>query len=392
MKKILICTRDLSTGGVQKSLINLLNSLKNDIIKKNIIIDLLVLNKSGDLLREIPQCVNVIEANNAFLPFGTTFKESKKLGLKFLLKRSLYATFSKFFSCNPILKKCLKKQQVIGRYDTVISYAVSLSNKSLYVGWSEIALEKTISNNKIVYIHNDFLNSNLNNAYTLSIIKKFNKILFVSESCKKNFCSNFPNLSNKCDYLYNIINYNEILEKAKLEKIEFTSNYINLISVCRLSPEKGLERILNVLKSISAFGIKFKYHILGDGPSKNTLIKLTKTLKLEENVIFYGNISNPYPYMLSSDLYISASYNESFGLSMIESLILHTPVLTTENISSKEIIGDYGVICDNTETSLFNSLVSLLSNNAYNLKCLRSKSTFYKFNNNLTIDKFNTII
>ena len=142
MKKIFIALRDFNTGGVQQSLINLLQHFKEEIKKKEIQFDILALKKGGPLLSEAEKLANVYEANARFLPFGMENREAKREGLLKYLKRSLFAIIAKTFGNNFLVKRALRKERVWGEYDVAISYSVGISNKMMYAGWSEIILEK----------------------------------------------------------------------------------------------------------------------------------------------------------------------------------------------------------------------------------------------------------
>ena len=82
MKKILIVNNNMHIGGVQKSLLNLLNE-----IHKDYDITLLLFYKGGRLLEEIPDDIKIIEARGPFRYFGMTKHDIKsgfdKLGRMF---------------------------------------------------------------------------------------------------------------------------------------------------------------------------------------------------------------------------------------------------------------------------------------------------------------------
>ena len=393
MKKILFCARDLSTGGVQKSLINLLKALKPQMINKEIEVDLFLLKKIGELINEVPDCVKIIEANKCFWEFGVTNKQAGKLKKSFKVLRRIKAALSRVFTNKIFLKHALVKQQHLGQYDAVISFAVSISNRSLYAGWAEVALEKTDSPNKIVYIHNDFIRSSLNNSYTLNLIKRFDKIVFVSKSCKESFVDNIPDLYEKCFVLNNIIDSNEILLKAKetCSEINLNQNVINFVSVSRLSPEKGFLRSLAVMKKLKEDGFKFVWHILGDGPMKLKINREIARLGLGEYVKLYGNQNNPYKFIKLMDFLFLGSFHESFGLVLIEAMILQVPVISTKTISSQEIIQNNGFVCENDEQGIYLMLKEILTN-TNKIRDAKENLKNYSYDNESILSDFQKII
>lgn len=391
MKKILFCVRDFHTGGVQKSLLDLISQFENDIKNEKIKIDIFCLKKVGELLKNVPEYINIIEAHKSLWSFGITQSDASAEGLGWKINRGLKAVISKRFGNGWLLKRALKKQVFLGEYDAVVSWAVSISKFSLYAGWSEVALTKTQSDNKLVFIHNDFEKSSLNNPYTLDLIKKFNKIIFVSESCKNDFIEHHPDLADKCDFLYNCIDSKQIIKKSDLENISYDRNVMNILSVSRLSEEKAHIRSLDVFSRLKNEGYKFCWHVLGSGPMQNKIEDKIKELNLSDCVKLYGNKENPYPYMKSADLFYLGSFNESFGIVLVDSMILNVPAVTTNTIAAKEIVGEYGFVCENTEQGIFESLKNILDKR----KVLEEKRNLlknYEYKNEIIKGKFINLI
>lgn len=379
--KILFTMRDLDTGGVQKSLIDLLKCMEDYIDLDKDKIDLLVLKKYGQYVNDVPKYVNVIEANKDFWYFGVSQKDAKKFGFLFKIKRIFKALESKIFGNKRLLNKALKNEKILGKYDKVISYSISISNKGLYSGWSEIALNKTISKEKIAFIHNDFVASRLNNSFCLNLLKSFDKIFFVSKSCMNSFIQNYPEFIDKCDYFYNIVNTQDVINKSNQFKIKYSGETLNIVSVSRLSEEKGHLRSLQVFNILKKEGYKFKWHILGDGPMFNKIKKTIRKYNLKDHVLLYGNKQNPYPYIKAADLFYLGSFNESFGLVLIESMLLGVSPVTTNTISAGEILGEYGFICDNTEQGIYKVLKSICEHREQ-INDMSMKFKTYKYENN----------
>ena len=73
--------------------------------------------------------------------------------------------------------------------------------------------------------------------------------------------------------------------------------------------------------------------------------------------------ANPYKYVAKCDLFVCASYAEGFSTAATEALIVGTPVCTVEVSGMKEMLGEnneYGIVCDNNEDSLYESIKELL--------------------------------
>ena len=102
--------------------------------------------------------------------------------------------------------------------------------------------------------------------------------------------------------------------------------------------------------------------IIGDGPDYELIKNKIDTYHLEDKIILLGKKNNPYPYVKESDCYILSSRHESFGLVVLESLILGVPVLATEVASIKEIMdNDYGFIVGNNDNELYNGILEIIN-------------------------------
>ena len=99
---------------------------------------------------------------------------------------------------------------------------------------------------------------------------------------------------------------------------------------------------------------KYQVLILGDGPERHQLENLIKLNNLENNVYLLGNKTNPYPYIKQSDLLVSSSERESYGLTILEAMILKTPVIATNTTGARFLLkeGKLGYIVQNDKCFL----------------------------------------
>ncbi len=391
MKRILISIRDLNIGGVQKSLVELLKAFNQEIDSEKIQIDLLCLNSNGILKNEINPKVKIIVPNKKFRIFGLSNAETKKKQFTFI-KRSFWALWSKMFSNKLPLRLALKNQSNLGDYDIAISYATTIDGHSMYAGWSELILEKCNAKKKIVYIHNDYINSALNNTNTYKLLKQFDKIWFVSKSCEKSFLESFKEFEGKTDYIYNFIDIDRVKKLAN-EECDFKKNTecLNFVSVSRLSPEKGHVRTLNALKKLKDDGFNFVWHIIGDGPEKQAIELKINELNLQTNIIMYGAKANPYPYMKHANFLMLNSLNESFGIVLIENMLLGKTVFSTNTIAADEIIKDNGIVCENSEQGIYKELKKIMEKPAI-IKEFEKKLKSYSYDNKEIKNKLERLI
>lgn len=90
---------------------------------------------------------------------------------------------------------------------------------------------------------------------------------------------------------------------------------------------------------------------------------------MEEHVITVGMQSNPYPYIWQADLYVQPSRVESFGLTIMEALILGKNVISTATLGASEILveREFGVLCDEDASAIAEAVESCLADGEVNL-------------------------
>ncbi len=157
---------------------------------------------------------------------------------------------------------------------------------------------------------------------------------------------------------FNFKNGSDILRKYGID-----DDYIFFLS--RIHHKKGLELLIEAFNKL-ADNERFKnlkLIIAGDG-EKDYVEKIKKIAG--RNVVFTGWMKDIDKKNLISNtkLLVLPSYQENFGLCLIEAMAMEVPVLTTQNVNLwKEISSaSAGWICDLTSDSIYNSFVSILEN------------------------------
>ena len=153
----------------------------------------------------------------------------------------------------------------------------------------------------------------------------------VSNNLKKFYESRIGD--TKCVYIPNVIDSLPV-RRNKL-------NNKNIITIGRLSPEKGQKDLIDVFKIVNTNLPKTKLFIIGDGPLKDKLKNYTKNLKLGDKVIFTGflNDKEKEKYIFDSSVFVLPSYTESFGLVLIEAMSYGLPCIAFDSSDgAKELL------------------------------------------------------
>ncbi len=167
-----------------------------------------------------------------------------------------------------------------------------------------------------------------------------------------------------------------------------------VLSVGRLSREKGhhylIEAIPIILKKIP----QIKFNIIGDGNQKEYLLNFSRKLNIKNKVNFIGTVShnNLFPYYSQADILVMPSLSEGHSLVPIESLACGTPVIATKIGGIIEtVIDDYnGLLVEAKNSEAIALAVIKIFSDKDLLKRLskNARSSIEKFSWENTIDKF----
>ncbi len=229
--------------------------------------------------------------------------------------------------------------------------------------------------------------------------KNFLKILIYFTYKKADLCiSNSNYISQVYNKKYNL-NFKTIYPPSFTQNLKYKKKIIKnkkkieLVTVCRLSKEKGLENFLKIIPQLKK---EIIFHIFGDGPEKNKLKKLCKNLGIEKNTIFYGSIkqSKVISKIINYDLFINCSDFEGFPNSVVEAIGSGIPVIASQSHGGiNEIIknNSFGYIYRNHE-----DLIKIINNYGsgkikFNLKKNIVKNHLNNFSISENIKKYSNV-
>ena len=340
MKKIAFFSKNLEIGGMEKALVNLLNSLvdKYDIY-------LFLEERKGILLNSINKKV-VIKEYKLF-----TFKNM-------LIRKVLNFTKRCFFYI---------------KYHNKFYFSCSYATYSLIC--SKLSLIS--SKNNSLYIHSNYAMVYKNDKTSLQTffqslnLDKFNKIFFVSIESMSELIKYFPGIQEKSIVVNNIINGNEILNLSNEKCNCFDKEKINLLYVGRLDKSsKNFELLILTFKELLEKNDKYFLTLLGSGSGKKFIIELIDKYKINNNVKMISSDINPYKYMKNANAIILTSYYEGFPVIYLESLVLNKNVFTTVPTSDGFI----------DTRNCFNTLSGIAKVNANIINDNLNKKINYEFN------------
>lgn len=357
MKKILFVINHMNIGGIQKALVELLKSIdgKYDIY-------LLSIRSDGILMNDIPSSVHILKASNTLLATELAKEEARQLSWSAYWIRIFAALWSKLVNRKLpayLITKYLQKS--FGKFDVAISYTQPIGCKKLFNLSNEVVLNSCQAQKKISFIHCDFANYGGNDAVNREIYKKMDMIAAVSESVGKCLIEQIPEVEGKVVTVRNCCDSNHIISLANEETVFYKEKY-PIVTVARLSEEKGLIRCVSMIVKMKAEGFDVKWHIIGSGPEEQKIKNEIAKCKAEGCVILHGEQKNPYRYLKNAKLFLLPSYHEAAPMVFDEARCLGIPILSTETTSAIEMVEKQGAgwVCKTDDNSLLQQLKSVL--------------------------------
>lgn len=348
MKRILFINGHLNTGGVERSLVDILRHM--DYTKYAV--DLLLLEDIGDYASELPSEVNVLfrDIHHTYGSFASSIRRCIAAHDWMCLRLRFLFLLRKFFGA------CALKRAatiLIGKhhYDCVIGFRPGIC--------SDLAAYSVQADRKITWWHHGEFN--VDRAAYGDMCSKMNAVAVVSQSCKAMLQEKIPELESKLVCIPNMLDAAAIGQKA--ENSPYTGDMLHIVSVGRLAPEKHFENIIPVAKTLRDMSTDFVWHIVGEGPERSQLETLIAENDLKDHVILDGSKTNPYPYMKYADLFVHPSYVESQGLTVLEAMVLGVPCVVTKSLGPCEFIEDgaNGLLTEQSPESLVEEVLAILN-------------------------------
>lgn len=372
MKRILFLLEDLRFGGVEMSLINLVNALSDCEIT------ILTWGKKFDLLSKIKnkdvniKRVSYFFTNLIYLILKTFIKDKKAEMYK-----------------NWIIKLIIRSHISLKHYDIIINYHYK-NNASL------LRTVKKLGNYIAWYHSSNYYDYHFQDKF----IDKYKKIIVVNDKCADVICAQKPDIKDKLFVIENLSPYKEIKSKSEMGEDLFDKKYFNIVTCARLHEEKGIDTAIEACKILKDKISEFKWYVVGDAAEdskdyKKYIKNTIKNYSLDNELILLGGKQNPYPYFAQCDLYVQPSREESFGITIAEAQICGATVISTETVGAQLLIkdGETGIITDNNAIAIANAMLELYGNaEKRNYLSENAKKIDFEDSNKEIINKFYKLI
>ena len=107
-----------------------------------------------------------------------------------------------------------------------------------------------------------------------------------------------------------------------------------------LTPEKGLEGLLEAASMLRGRYPQLQVAIVGDGILRPRLQERARQLDIQESVRFTGIVDDVRPWLASFDLLAMPSLSEGFGVTLLEAMAMGCPVVASRVGGIPEVVTD----------------------------------------------------
>ncbi len=333
----------MEIGGAEKALLGLLETIDTTQYQ----VDLFLLRHQGELLKDIPENINLLPAISEYSDLAVPIMNVLKKGHF----RIAYGRFkAKRAAKKRVLELGLEKNDVgleyshkfTAKYMPLISqteYDVAIS----FLTPHYFVTEKVNAKKKIAWIHTDYSAVSIDKESQLEMWSPYDHIASISDKAAEAFISVFPTLKEKVVTIQNILPQHYIERQTNAFSVENempNDGTIKLLSIGRFCFAKNFDNVPEICKLIREKGLDVKWHLIGFGADEQLIKSKISEFRMEDHVIILGKKENPYPYIKACDLYVQPSRFEGRCVSVTEAQMLGKPVVITEYPTSSSQLKD----------------------------------------------------
>lgn len=356
-QKLFFLLSSMNIGGVEKSFLSLLSIISRDKYE----IHLGLLQTKGGFMEYVPEDVHIyhIDCYTKKWRIINDLLKHRKYGEAFV-HLLLYIHFKLTSNRYLFYKYLLRDEPMFAEsFDVAVAYAGPSQAIDYYV------CKRIKADVKVGWVHFDVTQFGIDKGMTKKLYQDYKKVFIVSGTAKERFDSLFPTLRHKTEVFYNVVSQEQIRQLADKGET-FTDDYAGkrILTVGRLSKEKGQDVAVRALKLLLDKGLDVRWYFVGDGLLRKECEMMAKELDIAGRVVFLGTQVNPYAYMRDCDIYMQPSRHEGFCITLAEVLCFDNPIVATNFTGAEEQLRERenGLVCGMSAEEMADGICALLGN------------------------------
>ena len=288
-------------------------------------------------------------------------------------------------------------------------YALSI-NPSVFLSFNIKPIIFTGFISRIFFKKNIFMITGLGTAFLKNGILKNIAIFLYKVSIKKNDCIFFQNQEDHDFFLnqkisINVENYILPGSGVDLNKFYYNTYYedknLSFLFIGRILKSKGINEYLTTSLILKKKYPNFNFNIVGSmiTDSKDCVDKILLEKLINDGVVNYLGYKNDIrDLIIDSDCIVLPSYREGTPKSLLESLALGRPIITSDSVGCKDVVVDNfnGFICKRKNSHSLESAMLKFIKLPYlkrkNMSLFGRKFVENKYDENIVINKYLILI
>lgn len=330
--KILVISSNLRIGGVERSLIGLLNALPSSQCEVTLFLN----SHDGEFMGMLPAPVHLLQPIPVYADLDRPI---------------VYVLFSRrpWIACARIVAKivtwlrrligiggelapratlyCLPfMPNIPGEYDLALGFLRP----------HDVLVYKSRAKVKAGWIHTDYtkVEAGFDHKFELKTWSGLDAAIAVSDGVAEAFKKAIPPIRDKVCVIENVLSSLLVRSEAAafnvLAEMPLLAGVARLCSVGRFTFQKGFDDAIKACVILRNSGYKFRWYLIGYGPDEESLRQQIVLSGLQEIFVILGKRVNPYPYMAACDIYVQPSRYEGKSVCVREAQILGKTVLITD--------------------------------------------------------------
>jgi glycosyltransferase involved in cell wall biosynthesis len=219
-------------------------------------------------------------------------------------------------------------------------------------------------------IHNEFQRS--------SIIMGFaDRVIAVSKAVANSISTRWRIPSSKIRVVAN-----GVLDSPRnCHKKDFLAKNLKhpaIVTVSGMYRRKGVGELIEAFAAIAGEFPEAHLYLVGNGPELESLQEQARSTAFAERIHFEGFQREPQSYLLSTDIFVLASHNESFGLAIAEARTVGTSAIIASNVGGiPETLDDgrAGILVPPKDSEALATSLTVLLDNPEKLQCWKEKAS-----------------
>jgi glycosyltransferase involved in cell wall biosynthesis len=330
-KRVLIAMQYMEIGGVERSLLGLLDAFDHERFE----VDLFLYRHSGELMRFIPPRVRVLSEIAAYTTLTRPIVEILREGYWRIALGRMWAKMRAWiFGLAGDERENHSIYQYVAdattRFLPPVAPGIEYDLAISFIAPHNIVRDKVRARRRVAWIHTDYSNIAIDTRREARVWGAFDTIAAISGEARARFVERFPVLAPRVVVIENILSVESVKQQAALGAATFEApeGAIKILTVGRFCHPKAFDNAVRICALLVREGVPVMWYAIGYG-DRTPIDAAIVECEMQDRFVVLGKKENPYPWIAACDIYVQPSRYEGKAVTVREAQILGRPVAIT---------------------------------------------------------------